>query len=115
RDALEALRLLGGRTCDRAARAGNDSLTVVRSWPPVMSEPSSEPNWHTAAASLPIAAGVGHGRSGTGLPSAAFLSQLIAARARRRASMDDAVGSYGATGAKTARRLPAGYRRTLVV
>ena len=53
---------------------------------------------------------------------AEFISQLIAERdhlppqrARRRASVEVAVTSYDATAAQTVRRLPPGYRRTLVV
>lgn len=58
-------------------------------------------------------------RSQTG---AAFVSQLLAARAnlqpqrqRRRTSAEGAVGAY-ADGAKVAvKRMPAGYRKTVVV
>ncbi|KKB10997.1 hypothetical protein VE25_14485 [Devosia geojensis] len=55
-------------------------------------------------------------------PAAAFLSQLIAARSRlepqkemRRAPVDIALDAYS-TGAKiTVRRMPKGYRKTLVI
>jgi hypothetical protein len=53
---------------------------------------------------------------------AEFISQLIAERdhlppqrARRRATVEVAVTSYDAAAAQAVRRLPPGYRRTLVV
>jgi hypothetical protein len=55
-------------------------------------------------------------------PQAAFLSQLLAARGRietqrtrRRAPVDTALDAYRAGSAITVRRMPQGYRRTLVV
>lgn len=56
-----------------------------------------------------------------GRPAAAFLSQLIAARhhlepqrARRRAPVTAAVDAYRIGASVAVRRLPAGYRRTIV-
>lgn len=53
---------------------------------------------------------------------AEFISQLLAERdhlppqrARRRATVEVAVTSYDAAAAQAVRRLPPGYRRTLVV
>ncbi|MVS99403.1 hypothetical protein [Devosia marina] len=53
--------------------------------------------------------------------SAAFVSQLIAARAhmatqraRRRTTPEGAVGAYGQTARLTQRRMPQGYRKTVV-
>jgi hypothetical protein len=54
-------------------------------------------------------------------PAAEFLSQLIAERdhlppqrTRRRASLSVALGSYAITEASDIRRLPAGYRKSVV-
>ena len=58
-------------------------------------------------------------RSGT---TAAFLSQLLAERnrlapqrARRRGSVDGALGAYAQSASMAVRRLPQGYRKTVVV
>jgi hypothetical protein len=55
-------------------------------------------------------------------PTAAFVSQLIAARAhlpiqrtRRMGTAEGAVGAYGQTARLTQRRMPQGYRKTVVV
>ena len=55
-------------------------------------------------------------------PTAAFVSQLIAARAhlppqraRRVGSAEGAVGAYGQTARLTQRRMPQGYRKTVIV
>jgi hypothetical protein len=54
-------------------------------------------------------------------PTAAFVSQLIAARAhmptqraRRIGTPEGAVGAYGQTARLTQRRMPQGYRKTVV-
>lgn len=54
-------------------------------------------------------------------PTAAFVSQLIAAhahlppqRARRIGTAEGAVGAYGQTARLTQRRMPQGYRKTVV-
>lgn len=54
-------------------------------------------------------------------PTAAFVSQLIAARAhmpgqraRRNGTAEGAVGAYGQTARLTQRRMPQGYRKTVV-
>jgi hypothetical protein len=54
-------------------------------------------------------------------PTAAFVSQLIAARAhmptqraRRMGTPEGAVGAYGQTARLTQRRMPQGYRKTVV-
>lgn len=54
-------------------------------------------------------------------PTAAFVSQLIAARAhlppqraRRIGTNEGAVGAYGQTARLTQRRMPQGYRKTVV-
>lgn len=54
-------------------------------------------------------------------PSAAFVSQLIAARdrlppqrERRMASLDRAVGAYAQSATMTQRRMPQGFRKTVV-
>lgn len=54
-------------------------------------------------------------------PTAAFVSQLIAAREhlpsqreRRTASVDRAVGAYRQGAGITVRRMPEGYRKTVV-
>lgn len=55
-------------------------------------------------------------------PTAAFVSQLIAAREhlpvqreRRMASVDRAVGAYRQGSVISVRRMPEGYRKTVVV
>lgn len=55
-------------------------------------------------------------------PTAAFVSQLIAARAhmptqraRRMGTAEGAVGAYGQTARLSERRMPQGYRKTVVV
>jgi hypothetical protein len=55
-------------------------------------------------------------------PAAAFLSQLLAARSRldpqrvlRRAPVDIALDAYRTGSAITVRRMPKGYRKTLVI
>lgn len=54
-------------------------------------------------------------------PTAAFISQLIAARdrlppqrERRRASVDRAVGAYAQGAVIAVRRMPEGYRKTVL-
>jgi len=54
-------------------------------------------------------------------PTAAFVSQLIAARAhlpiqraRRIGTPEGAVGAYGQTARLTQRRMPQGYRKTVI-
>lgn len=54
-------------------------------------------------------------------PTAAFVSQLIAARAhlptqraRRIGTAEGAVGAYGQTARLTQRRMPQGYRKTVL-
>lgn len=54
-------------------------------------------------------------------PTAAFVSQLIAARAhmstqrtRRMGTNEGAVGAYGQTARLTQRRMPQGYRKTVL-
>lgn len=54
-------------------------------------------------------------------PTAAFVSQLIAARAhmpaqrtRRIGTPEGAVGAYGQTARLTKRRMPQGYRKTVL-
>ena len=52
-----------------------------------------------------------------GAPSADFISQLIAERDKlpaRGASARGAVGAYAAAGRIAVRRMPAGYRKTVV-
>jgi hypothetical protein len=52
-----------------------------------------------------------------GAPSADFISQLIAERDEmpaRRESARGAVGAYAAAGRSAVRRMPAGYRKTVV-
>jgi len=56
------------------------------------------------------------------VPTAAFLSQLIAERdrlapqrTRRRAPLGTALASYGSTARQAIRRLPPGYRTALTV
>ncbi|MHA6300256.1 hypothetical protein [Devosia sp. CAU 1758] len=53
---------------------------------------------------------------------AAFVSQLLAARAhmapqraRRRGTAEGAIGAYGQTALLSQRRMPQGYRKTIVV
>ena len=55
-------------------------------------------------------------------PEASFVSQLLAARAhlppqreRRRATPEGAVGAYAAGAKMAVRRMPAGYRKTVVI
>ncbi len=57
----------------------------------------------------------------SGAPTVEFISQLIAARdrlppqrERRRASVDRAVGAYAQGAAIAVRRMPEGYRKTVV-
>ncbi|MDV3252127.1 hypothetical protein DevBK_12370 [Devosia sp. BK] len=57
----------------------------------------------------------------SGAPTVEFISQLIAARdwlppqrERRRASVDRAVGAYAQSAAIAVRRMPEGYRKTVV-
>jgi len=53
-----------------------------------------------------------------GAPSADFISQLIVERNRSQAlseSAEAAVDAYAATGRSAVRRMPAGYRKTVVV
>ena len=53
-----------------------------------------------------------------GAPKADFISQLIAERDQltgRGESVGAAVGAYAATGKSAVRRMPAGYRKTVVV
>ncbi|MCP8882653.1 hypothetical protein NIM87_04015 [Devosia sp. XJ19-1] len=54
-------------------------------------------------------------------PAAAFVSQLLAARAalptqraRRRGTAEGAIGAYGHTARIAERRMPQGYRKTIV-
>jgi hypothetical protein len=50
-----------------------------------------------------------------GAPSADFVSQLIVERDQLAAgSMNTAVGAYAATGKIAVRRMPAGYRKSVV-
>lgn len=56
------------------------------------------------------------------VPDAAFISQLLAARAhlppqraRRIGTAEGAVGAYGQTARLAQRRMPMGYRKTILV
>ena len=52
-----------------------------------------------------------------GAPSADFISQLIVERTRLRPQVESAgaaVSAYDATGKSAVRRMPAGYRKTVV-
>ena len=52
-----------------------------------------------------------------GAPSADFVSQLIVERNQQRAGVDsagEAVDAYAATSRSAVRRMPAGYRKTVV-
>jgi hypothetical protein len=53
-----------------------------------------------------------------GAPSADFISQLIVERDRQHAQGESAgvaLNAYAATGRSAVRRMPAGYRKTVVV
>jgi hypothetical protein len=76
-----------------------------------------------SGAQLPVPYSVVHAHREGPLPraGAAFISQLIAERQhlppqreRRRAPMAEAVSSYGHTAEQSVRRLPPGYRTTLL-
>lgn len=76
-----------------------------------------------AAAGLPVALAYSASRppGGYTAPGADFLSQLIAERqhlppqrARRRAPIAQAVDAYRIGGKATVKRMPAGYRTTIV-
>jgi hypothetical protein len=82
----------------------------------------SAENDSTNASNLPLPAERIAVRSSAPRVGAAFLSQLIAEReqlppqrARRRATMATAVGSYDAAATIAQRRIPPGYRKTLAV
>lgn len=74
-------------------------------------------------ARLPVPAETSAGRRPAGpVPTAAFLSQLIAERdrlapqrTRRRAPLGTALACYGSTARQAVHRLPPGYRTTLTV
>lgn len=77
----------------------------------------------TVSAPLPVAQGPAMPRPSLAFsaPTAAFVSQLIAARAhmpgqraRRNGTAEGAVGAYGQTARLTQRRMPQGYRKTVV-
>ena len=72
---------------------------------------------------LPVAQGSANSRPSLAFsaPTAAFVSQLIAARAhlppqraRRLGTAEGAVGAYGQTARLSEKRMPQGYRRTVV-
>jgi hypothetical protein len=71
---------------------------------------------------LPMVVGSSPASSGRGVaPGAAFISQLIAERQhlppqreRRRAPVDIALGCYEAAGQQAVRRMPPGYRKTVL-
>ena len=77
----------------------------------------------TISSGLPVAQGTTGPRPSRAFsaPTAAFVSQLIAARAhmptqraRRVGTPEGAVGAYGQTARLTQKRMPQGYRKTVV-
>jgi hypothetical protein len=77
----------------------------------------------TISSGLPVAQGATGPRPSLAFsaPTAAFVSQLIAARAhmptqraRRVGTPEGAVGAYGQTARLTQKRMPQGYRKTVV-
>jgi hypothetical protein len=77
----------------------------------------------TVRSNLPVAIEVASARPSLAwsAPTAAFISQLIAARdhmpaqrARRTTSVDRAVGAYHRGASITDRRMPEGYRKTVL-
>lgn len=78
----------------------------------------------TVSSGLPVAQGAAGPRPSLAFsaPTATFVSQLIAARAqmpsqraRRVGTNEGAVGAYGQTARLTQRRMPQGFRKTIVV
>lgn len=70
---------------------------------------------------VPVSPGTPRPSLAHSAPSAAFVSQLIAARdrlpvqrERRRASLDGAVGAYQRGAAIGVRRMPEGYRKSVL-
>ena len=70
---------------------------------------------------VPVAPAAARPSLAASAPTAAFLSQLIAARdrlppqrERRRASVDRAVGAYAQGAVMAVRRMPEGFRKTVV-
>lgn len=77
---------------------------------------------HAETQTPPLPAVTESVRAVRGVTPAPFLSQLLAERAnlpaqrdKRRAPVDQAVDAYRSGGAITLRRLPLGYRKTLVI
>ncbi len=79
---------------------------------------------NTSGAGLPMLVGPAAPRPSLARSAAdaAFVSQLLAARAhlapqriRRRGTAEGAVGAYGQTALLSQRRMPQGYRKTIVV
>ena len=96
--------------------SGTGRPEMVRS----MSDPVQS---ETVSSGLPMALGPAAPRPSLAFsaPNAAFVSQLIAARAhmapqraRRMGTSEGAVGAYGQTARLTQRRMPQGYRKTVV-
>lgn len=86
--------------------------------------PEHGPSAAAAQSQLPVVTeAVGAGRRlYRALPAAEFLSQLIAERdhlppqrERRRAPVDFALDTYDSTTRHAVRRMPPGYRKTLVI
>lgn len=86
-----------------------------------MSDPAQS---ETQGFSLPVLVGAVGPRPSLArsAPGAAFVSQLLAARAhmapqraRRRGTAEGAIGAYGQTARLSERRMPQGYRKTVIV